>query len=63
MLTEILVVLYKTAPQNVKKFLTKKYAKITKRSHAYKDYASCYNVNILNSVNPELKVSLQLEIN
>ena len=35
MLTEILLVLYKTAPQNVNKFLTKKYAKITKRSHAY----------------------------
>ena len=56
MLREILIVLYKTASQNVKKFLTKKYAKITKRCHAYKDYASCYNVNILNSVNPELQL-------
>ena len=30
------------------------YAKIAKRSHAFKGYASSYNVEILNSFNPEL---------
>ena len=29
--------------------------KITKRSHAFKDYASSYNLEILNSFNPELQ--------
>ena len=32
----------------------KKYAKIAKRSHAHKGYASSHNVDILNSFNPEL---------
>ena len=32
----------------------KKYAKIAKRSHAHKGYASSYNVDILNSFNLEL---------
>ena len=31
--------------------------KITKRSHAYKCYASNYRVEILNSLNPELNFS------
>ena len=30
--------------------------KITKQAHAYKGYASSYNVEILNYFNPELKV-------
>ena len=30
--------------------------KITKRVHAFKGYVSTYNVEILNSFNPELKV-------
>ena len=30
--------------------------KITKQAHAFKDYASSYNVEILNSCNPELKL-------
>ena len=32
----------------------KKNTKITKRSHAYRGYASTYNVEYLNSFNPEL---------
>ena len=35
-------------------FLNKKDIKITKREHAFKGYASTYNVGILNSINPEL---------
>ena len=31
-------------------------AKLTKRSHAYKGYASSYNGDILNSFNPELQL-------
>ena len=30
--------------------------KITKREHAFKVYASTYNVEILNSFNPELQL-------
>ena len=30
--------------------------KITKRAHVFKGYASSYNVEILNSVNPELQL-------
>ena len=33
-----------------------KKAKMTKRSHAYKGYASIYNIEILNSFNPELQL-------
>ena len=32
-----------------------KNTKITKRSHAYKGYASTYNVELLNSFNPNLQ--------
>ena len=32
----------------------KKVMKITKREHAFKDYASTYNVEILNSFNPDV---------
>ena len=34
---------------------TIKNVKITKRSHAYKDFAGTYNADILNSFNLELK--------
>ena len=30
--------------------------KVTKRAHAFKGYASSHNVEILNSVNPELQL-------
>ena len=36
--------------------LNKKKKKITKREHAFKGYASTYNVDILNSFNPELQI-------
>ena len=36
--------------------MDEKNAEITKRSHAYKGYASTYNVKILNSFNPELQL-------
>ena len=35
--------------------MDEKNAKITKWSNAYKSYASSYNVNLLNSFNPELQ--------
>ena len=38
------------------KFFEQKNVKITKQAHAYKGYASSYNVEILNYFNPELKV-------
>ena len=37
-------------------FWTKKKVKITKQAHAFKAYASPYNVGILNSFNPELQL-------
>ena len=37
------------------KCFNEKNAKITKRSHAYKGYTSTYNVENLNSFNPELQ--------
>ena len=36
-------------------FLKEKNVKITKREHAFKGYASTYNVEILNSFEPELQ--------
>ena len=33
-----------------------KNVKLTKRVHAFKGYASTYNVKILNSFNPELQL-------
>ena len=41
----------------------KKFAKITKRFHAYKGYARYYKVQILNSFNPEPQLDMQLKIN
>ena len=41
----------------MKFFLSKKYIKITKRrQHAFKAFANTYNVEILNSFNPELQL-------
>ena len=37
-------------------FLKKSNVKITKQVHAFKDYTSFYNVEILNSLNPELQL-------
>ena len=39
-----------------KQFLNKKNIKMTKRKDAFKGYASTYNVEILNSFNPELQL-------
>ena len=36
--------------------MNKKNIKIAKREHAFKGYASTYNVEILNSFNPELRL-------
>ena len=38
-----------------KKFLNEKNLNITKQANAFKGYASSYNVEILNSFNPELQ--------
>ena len=35
--------------------MNEKNVKLTKGLHAFKDYANFYNVEILNSFNPELK--------
>ena len=42
--------------QKIENFLNKKNIKITKREHAFKGYASTYNVEILNSFNPKLQL-------
>ena len=42
--------------KKVKMFWKKKNAKITKRAHAFKGYASSYNVEILNSFYPKLQL-------
>lgn len=43
-------------PQSMKIFYkTIKNVKIIKRFHAYKGYASTYNVNVLNYLKPELQ--------
>ena len=40
----------------VKIFFQRKIIKITDREHSFKGYASTYNVEILNSFNPELQL-------
>ena len=55
-LVKILIAPSVVKPQNVKTLLTKKKAKITKRSHAYNGYGSSYIADILNSFNPELQL-------
>ena len=42
--------------KKVKIFQTKKNIKIAKREHAFRDFASTYNIEILNSFNPELQL-------
>ena len=42
--------------QKTENFLNEKTAKITKRAHAFKGYASSCNVEILNSSNTELQL-------
>ena len=42
--------------QKSKNVLKEKKRKITKRTHAFKGYASSYNVEVLNSLNPELQL-------
>ena len=37
-------------------FLNKKNMRITKREHTFKGFASTYNVESLNSFNPELQI-------
>ena len=46
--------------KKVRTFQTKKDVKITKWAHAFKGYASSYNVEILNSFNPELQLKNKL---
>ena len=42
--------------QKSENLLNKKNVKITKRAHAFNGYASTYNVEILNTFNPELQL-------
>ena len=42
--------------KNWKIFLNETNVKITKRVHAFKGYASTYNIEILHSFNPELQL-------
>ena len=42
--------------QNSGNFLNEKNLKITKRAHAFKGYASSFNVEILNTFNPQLQL-------
>ena len=69
MLGKVLIALYIVNQKKRQNFLDEKNAKITKPSHSYKGYASSYNVDILDSFNPELQLkdtkslSLHLEIN
>ena len=46
--------------KKVRTFPTKKDVKITKRAHAFKDYASPYDVETLNSFNLELQLKNKL---
>ena len=42
--------------QKIKTHFKRKKLKITKKSHAFKGLASSYNVEILNSLGPELQL-------
>ena len=42
--------------QTSENFLNEKDIKITKGEHAFKGYSSTYNVEILNSFNPEIQL-------
>ena len=49
----VLTAIY-TLIQKSENFWSKKEIKVTKPKHAFKDFASSYNVKSLNSFNPEL---------
>ena len=51
---KVLIALYVVVQKKKEKFLKEKNVKITKQEHAFKGYASSYNVDILNSFNSEL---------
>ena len=53
---QVLIALYIVIQKKSENFLNDKNMKITKREHAFKVYASTYNVEILNSFNPELQL-------
>ena len=56
-LTKIVLVLYIAKLQNLNFFLMKyKKVNMTKGFHAYKGYVSIYNIEILNSFNPRLRL-------
>ena len=61
-LLALYIVMQKKKSEN---FLNEKNVKITKQAHAFKGYASSYNVEIFNSFDPELQIkdNLQLKIN
>ena len=51
--------------KNIENFLNERNIKIMKQAHAFKGYASSYNVEIFNSFDPELQIkdNAQLKIN
>ena len=55
-LKQVLIALYIVIQKSGKKSQNKKNIKITKRAHAFKGYVSYYNVEILNTFNPELQL-------
>ena len=48
--------------QKSESFLNERNVKVTKRSRAYRGYASTYNVKILNSFNAKLQLKDGLKI-
>ena len=42
--------------KKIKHFLNERNIKVTKREHAFKSFVSTYDVEILNSFNPELQL-------
>ena len=50
--------LYSNTKKKKKIFLNKKNVAPTKRGHSFKDYASSYDINTLNSFNSELQLKI-----
>ena len=50
--------LYSNTKKKNKNFLNKKNVAPTKRGHSFKDYASSYDINTLNSFNSELQLKI-----
>ena len=50
--------LYSNKKKKKKIFLNKKNVAPTKRGHSFKDYASSYDINTLNSFNSELQLKI-----